>query len=104
MGNPSTMVAADPEAPGIFSIMLAKLSPMVDATTIAVVKITKLYGSALNTSRNPHTVIRAVVAPATGINPKRKPYKVPATSQKNCSINIILRYIYQISMNEGKNT
>jgi hypothetical protein len=46
-----------------------KESPIVDDTTIAVVNMTKVYGSALKTSMKEYMVMRAVVAPATGISP-----------------------------------
>jgi hypothetical protein len=62
-------VAADPPAPGTLSITDEKESPIVDETTIAVVNMTKVYGSVLNTSMKEYIVMRAVVAPATGIRP-----------------------------------
>ena len=80
IGNPSTIVAADPPAPGTLSMTDEKESPIVDETTIAVVNMTKVYGSVLNTSMKEYIVMRAVVAPATGIRPIINPYIVPANN------------------------
>jgi len=82
------MVAADPDAPGILRTILAKLSPIVLETTMAVVKTTSRYGSDLNKSKNPYMVISAVLAPATGIKPIMYPYTVP-----NSNHNIIIKHL-----------